>query len=101
MTTATATEIKRQVWRQIREQATGQRRLVWEAYRDHGPCTSKAISAATGISLWNVRPRTTELLQMGLLKLVGKDGRDGVYAWVSLEEAETTAMGRAEQMWLL
>ena len=71
----------------------GERARVYDSFAAWGPATTRRIAEATGLSLWNVRPRTCELVQVGLLECVGKQGHDGVYAAVRLQEA----LRRAEE----
>lgn len=60
---------------------------VWAALTHTGPVTTRALAERTGMSLWNVRPRVCELVQLGLVELTGKQGHEGVYRALSLEEA--------------
>ena len=55
------------------------RETVLEAWRKHGPMTTTALAAASGISILSLRPRTTELFQWGFVVLVGGDKRAGIY----------------------
>jgi hypothetical protein len=47
----------------------GKRQAVLEAYRVHGPCTTRELSERSGLDLLLVRPRTTELLQLGCVEV--------------------------------
>ena len=44
---------------------TGQRERVFHAWGAHGPCTTEHLAQASGISILTLRPRTTELYQLG------------------------------------
>ncbi len=46
---------------------------VFEAWRRHGPGTTRAMAAQAGIDLLTFRPRTTELVQLGLVMLAPAD----------------------------
>lgn len=100
-----ATQIRDSQWKIIQARMTGDCLRVHSAFAKHGPCTTLQLAERSGISPWSVRPRTTQLLQVGLVELVGKDGREGVYQWVSpaeaLERRVRAREPRAEQMALL
>lgn len=68
----TAIDIRNENWDTIRARVCGMRLCVLEAWRAHGPGTTAAIAARAGISLLTFRPRTTELLQLGFLRLKGQ-----------------------------
>ncbi|MBI5817444.1 MAG: hypothetical protein HZA88_00490 [Verrucomicrobia bacterium] len=44
-------------------------RAVLEGYKLHGPRTTEELSTLTGIGLLTVRPRTTDLVSLGLVVL--------------------------------
>ena len=78
----TTEEIRNRHWRRVRRTLQADCLRVHNGYREHGPCTTRALAYETGIPLLTVRPRTTNLKQAGLIELVGKQGCDGVYGWV-------------------
>lgn len=96
------TDIRDQTWDEIRGRITGQRLAVYEGYRAHGPCTTLHLASRICLSGYTVRPRTTELFQVGLVRLVGRDRGQGIYAAVTIEEArrehERRAQAKPEQM---
>jgi hypothetical protein len=49
------------------------RRQVYDAWRAHGPGTTRDVAVRSGIDILTFRPRTTELVQLGLVRLV-EDG---------------------------
>lgn len=57
-------------WDSIQETLTGLRLQVLDAWRAHGPATTRELSRVSGIDILTLRPRTTELLDLGLLELV-------------------------------
>ena len=57
----------------------GQRRSVLDAWRKYGPGTTRQLAQRSGIDLLNVRPRTTELLDLGAVVMDGPIGTEGVY----------------------
>lgn len=63
---------------------------MFTAWAVYGPGTTRQVSEAAGIDILMFRPRTTELLQMGLLKIAGSgsSGKEGVYRLATEEEWE-------------
>ncbi len=47
----------------------GLRGRVLAAWSLHGPCTTRALAEKSGLSILSLRPRTTELLELGLVRL--------------------------------
>ena len=79
---------------EIEGRLTGLRETVWRGLIQHGPCTTAALAQATCISILTVRPRVTELVQLGLAELDespehhgGANGHEGVYRAIPLVEA--------------
>lgn len=73
----------------LREELAGMRRDVYLAWVFHGHGTTRECAAKGGIDLLTFRPRTTELCECGLVRLVGtRDGGEGVYAAARVEEWE-------------
>jgi hypothetical protein len=76
------------------------RLAVLNAFRIHGPGTTREMARKSGLELLTFRPRTTELLELGLVELVdGVDG-EGIYRAVGesvlrqrFEERRREAMG--------
>lgn len=81
---------------------SGQREAVLAAWSAHGPCTTERLAELSGLSILTLRPRTTELYEMGFVKLVEEeDGGDrprgrrgGVYRAASMAEAEDAFIAR-------
>jgi hypothetical protein len=80
----------------LRDEMEGLRRRVYEAWVAHGPGTTRQMAVASGIDLLTFRPRTTELVQLGLVELVPPTGEqaqeidphEGVYRAVPQPEWE-------------
>lgn len=85
----------------LRARLQGERMKVLSAWRQHGRGTTAEIAQKAEISILSFRPRTTELYQLGFLKLVNADerGTEGVYqAATDVEVLETFRRRRdAEQ----
>lgn len=65
------------------------RLAVWRAWCREEVATTREISENSGIDLLTVRPRTTELYQMGLLALWDAIDGEGVYRLRDQEEWES------------
>ena len=82
-------DFSRSTYAQI-EQALGALRVhVWNGLKQHGPCTTAVLSTKMEISVLTVRPRVTELVQIGLARLVPNQprGHEGVYEACTVENA--------------
>jgi hypothetical protein len=67
-----------------------ERLKVYQAFQKHGPGTTRDVARKSGIDILNLRPRATELFQLGFLKLVEGDakGTEGIYRAYTWEEAK-------------
>ena len=60
-----------QAYREERPKLNGRKKLIFDYICRHGACTDREIMSALGFSDMNtIRPRTNELLQMGVLREV-------------------------------
>jgi predicted transcriptional regulator len=75
-------------WADIRGRLVNLRASVYDALLDHGPCTTRELATACGIDLLTVRPRVTELVQLGLVRCIGGAGHHGIYQALTLAQAE-------------
>ena len=73
------TDISCQNFAEMRSHLGECRERIYRAWLRFGPCTTKELSGLSGENLLTLRPRTTELLQVGALELVGADGANGIY----------------------
>ncbi len=83
----TTTDLSLLTWEAIQPLLRGRRLRVLETWRTHGRGTTQQMAARAGISILTFRPRTTELLQLGLLTLVDHAGTEGIYEAVPAEMA--------------
>ena len=83
----TTTDIKRDNWQAIAEQLTDRRLAVWRALIHRGESTSRKLANTMDEDVLTIRPRLTELLQLGFVVLTGKQGHEGTYRACSVEEA--------------
>jgi len=54
----------------IKDSLAGKRRIVYDALRTLGPQTTRGLAALARMELLTVRPRVTELIDLGLVELV-------------------------------
>jgi hypothetical protein len=67
---------------ELRERLSAQRLAVLQAWRRHGPGTTRDVAAKAGMDILSFRPRSTELFQLGCLVLLVNEERarnEGVY----------------------
>jgi DNA-binding MarR family transcriptional regulator len=77
-------------FRDLQHRLVHLRLSVYEALAHHGPCTTRELAHECGIDLLTVRPRMTELVQMGFALCINEhsDGHEGIYRALTLAEAE-------------
>jgi predicted transcriptional regulator len=79
-----AIDYRNTTWDEIQGRLKGERNAVYHGLRAHGPCTTRQLAEALGRDILTVRPRVTELLQLG----VGDEpGHEGIYRAVPLWQA--------------
>lgn len=76
---------------EIQSRLFGDRLSVYEALQHHGPCTTRELAKHCDIDLLTIRPRMTELYQLGLVVCIndGEHAREGIYRALTAAEAET------------
>lgn len=86
----TPAEIRDAGWEQIRSSWLNDAMMeVHAAYETHGPVTTQGLADLSGINVLTVRPRTTDLMKVGLVECVGRvKGQGGLYQAVPFEKAE-------------
>lgn len=88
----TGQEIKRQNWQEQRDQLQGFRRTVWQhlslAKLNGRPVTTRELARLMQLDVLMVRPRVTELVQLGFARCAGKEGLEGLYESIGLKEAQ-------------
>lgn len=83
-------------WQDIRDRVDKNRREVWQSLLSRGPSTTRELAGHMRWDILNVRPRITELHQLGFVVLQEIDGKvqrrehEGVY--VALNEAQAMSL---------
>lgn len=72
-------DIRNHNWITIRAQLAGRLQEVYDAWITHGPGTTRELAEQSGIDILNLRPRTTDLLGLGLVEMVGSQDGHGIY----------------------
>ena len=84
----TPRDISNENWRNIQEKLQGLREQVYRGMLAVGPQTTCALSELIDIPLLTVRPRVTELCELGLAQPAGRAGRHGLYRAIPLEQVK-------------
>ncbi len=96
----TPAQIRNAAFRELIDQLHGQRQTVLDLWRQHTtgehPLTTAELADKTGFSLLTLRPRTTELHQLGFLQCVGRVARQGGL-YRALSTAEVRRRHQAQQ----
>lgn len=89
-------DFSKATFRDLQNRLVHLRLSVYEALAHHGPCTTRELARECGIDLLTVRPRMTELVQMGFAVCIneGQDGHEGIYRALTLAEAEAAFHAR-------
>lgn len=82
----------------LKARLTNLRMQVYQAFLDYGPGTTKEIADRSGLSLLTLRPRTTELLGLGFVELIGGHGHEGIYKARSMAEVEAFHSARIRNL---
>lgn len=83
-------DYRNETWQGIQDRLSAQRVAVWHAWQQYGPDTTRQVSRKSGIDILTLRPRTTELCQLGLV-VVAEDApehaHEGRYRALTEDEA--------------
>jgi hypothetical protein len=79
-------------WADVQTRVNGWRLSTLRALQAHGPCTTRALAAACSADVLTIRPRVTELIQLGFVQLVPGETRDHQGVYRALSAAETQSL---------
>ncbi len=85
-------DYRNETWEMVQARVVDLRLDVWLAFLRHGPGTTREVAHRCGMEILNLRPRATELYQLGFLQLVEDPQsksrtREGVYIALNEEQA--------------
>lgn len=78
-------EARNATWADIQGRLEGDRRAVYAALNCQEGLTTRDLAREMGWDPFSVRPRVTELCQLGLAVCVGRRRREGLYCRVEME----------------
>lgn len=81
-------DYRNETFASLTERLAGDRLAVLEQLRLHGANTTRSLAALMGWDILNVRPRVTELVQLGFVRCIHTSGHEGVYEARPIAEAE-------------
>jgi len=82
-------DYRQETWEMVQKRVVSLRLSVWRALAAAGACTTRELAKHSGMDLLTVRPRITELVQLGFVRcLDDKNGHEGTYEARTLAEAE-------------
>lgn len=85
----TPEQIRDANWAELKDYVAGDRERCWTSLMLAArPMTTRQLAEKTGLDLLTVRPRVTELLQLGFVRCSGKAGHEGLYEAISLADAQ-------------
>ena len=89
-------DFRNETFSEISDRVEGDRADVLDGLRAHGPCTTRQLAERMGWDILNVRPRVTELVQLGAAEICGAHGHEGEYRALLLGEWMDYCQGRKE-----
>lgn len=81
-------DFRNETWEDVLKRVQGDRMLVYGSLSRLGPCTTRKLAELMGWDLLNVRPRVTELCQIGLAITAGGLHGEGLYQAVTMFNAK-------------
>lgn len=97
-------DLRNEAFEAIRKRLADDRLAVYLALQQHGGCTTRTLARLMERDILSVRPRVSELVDLGAVELYDRHGHEGVYCartepeWALWVEARRTE--HAEQMLL-
>ena len=84
-------------WEDIQGKLEGSRARVYHALILNGPITTRELAARIGIDILTVRPRVTELCQLGFANCTDEEGREGHYVGIPIHLARANFTSRTKR----
>ena len=83
-----AIDARNETWQGMMNCFAGLRKTVYQKFMLYGPCTTRRLAELSGIDLLTVRPRTTELIELGFVVMIGSDRGNGIYKAIDFNDVE-------------
>jgi hypothetical protein len=92
------TDFRNATFERLRADLNRRCESVYAAWQAHGPGTTRNVAGAAGIDILSFRPRTTDLIALGLLVVAGAvpGGHEGIYRLATPAEWEAWRLGQIE-----
>lgn len=84
-------DFRNETFASIQDRIAGSRGVVYAAWAKHGPCTTEQLAERSQLSILSLRPRTTELVQLGFLCLAETQDTAGAGVYRVRTQAELSA----------
>ena len=81
-------DIRNENWDSMKDRLSGDRSDVYFALLDAGAVTTRELAQLMSRAVEDIRPRVTELCQVGFAELVDRKGHDGIYQAIPLANAQ-------------
>lgn len=92
-------DVRNGCFREIQDRLVSERRAVYEALLGlrGEPVTARRLAEKMGRDVLSVAPRLTELVQLGLAWLCGREGRRGLYEAIPLDHVRAACAARGSE----
>jgi hypothetical protein len=90
-------DFRNETFRDIQARVEGDRAEILNFLRAHGPLTTRALAEQMPRDILAVRPRVTELVQLGAVEICGAQGHEGIYRALLLGEWMEAVRSRKER----
>ncbi len=97
-------DIRNDSFAELQGRIDGERFIVFESLKMHGPCTTRELAERMARDIMTVRPLVTELVDLMAVECVDRKGHEGVYRarplgdWAAVFATEKTRATTGEQM---
>ena len=90
-------DFRNETFTDISARIEGDRAEILDALRASGPLTTRQLAAQMCRDILAVRPRVTELVQLGAVEICGAHGHEGIYRALLIGEWMDAVRGRKER----
>ena len=91
-------DLRNDQWADLQPRLNRCRQAVYLALLEHGPLTTRQLAEQMQLDLLYIRPRITELVQWGFVRLVDRIKHQGIYEAIPLDQVrEALEKAKREQ----